>query len=1614
VCSFAYADDLLETLTGASSQIVQQDGKWYDFILKKSPQKSKQIPLTEKKEIKSTQEAQTPWTDSANGFEINFNNVSVIEVVRTLSKMTNLNFVFNEQDLNFNVTIVSSGPTSLANLISTFVQILRIHGLTLSAKGNTFVIHATGDVNSPAQFVMPNEKIPFETALITKAFNLTNMLPSKILPLVRPMLSSSALMEASDDTRHLIITDTPATIHTLSKLIEYLDSPTQAAEIGVYKVQNYYATSLAVLANKILAALPEKSDVLLIPQQTKETIIIVAAPYLVKKTLNLLNQLDQYSKDTPQNQKQINYENIFIYAPKFRSYEAVLAALNTINANLDEMSLSNSDLKEVISSSTWIEEISSFLFVGDPEHISKLQEILKEIDTSTAESYPSSVVIYTYDPQYITVEDLTVALQNVATNLKALKNTSLALIHMIETVHSIPKTESVMFIGEKIALLQLQEILKAIDIDIANVPVVKSPNFTFLVYELQYVTPQDLQVTLNEISSTLKKTEDPDQPLIDTIQSMRFIPQTNSVIFVGSKRALQNVETLLAKFDTLGQQEKVHQQFFIYKPIYRKPKDIIESLNEIISHLKNEEMINPQMLTMIEHVKLVQETGSLLFTGSPQTYTAIEALLKNVDTPPGESAISALGAANYLIYNISHAQEKNLMEALKSLAKKLESAPTQDSELIYALKHPQYIQQTHSLVFVGDEPTMQEISTIMTKLDVAKPGENPTQFLLYVPQYLEPSELMNDLHTMSGQLSNSGLNDQAVILTLDSANYSKKTGAIILTGTQESLDKVQNILKTIDVPDSSIGQHLFIYKPQSLSPQQLIKSLQVAVKQLNGTDDFQLYKSVKEAKIIAGSISFKGSESSIHHIQEMLKTLDTPIAASTQEQVLVYHPQYISVTQLQENLEKISDKLEDEPSSAALYAIIKNSYLEKKAHALVFHGTTQNLDQLKSLLQDLDQPITKQETVFVYTLQHVSIKEAKTYLNTLEDHLREATHPDTALLEVIESAKPIMQSNSLMFTGNAAALDRLKALLAKYDSADNAASPKATQSSFLMYKPKYIQGDELVDQLKKTAKELQASGLADPYLIKSLENVRYNKSSNSITITGNEQTIARTKEILALFDVPVSAKPTLSSGDYLVYHPIYVSGPSLEQWMRQSTINLEKSGLDDPNLIKSLQSMHYSEQTTTLTFSGDTQSLTKVKELILNYDNEAHAEHTPGESPAPKEGFSFLVYKLQYHQGNEIIDAMQTIAQDIRKFQTDQKTTEPNALLETIASIQWLKITNSLLMSGTTTNLEKIKGLVKKLDIPLQQVFLEVLIIRTSMTDVLNFGLRWGAAGNLLEKFSTAFGLFPTNGNFSNLNNFGNSVATAGKTVPGPSAVGFANGFDLGMIGDIIFHKGKSFLTLGALAAALQSDNQQADIQTHKIIGQDNQPAHIFSGINRPFDLSTFTQTPTASGGGSTTTATNEYRDVGFDLQITPIIGGDDVISLVIDQNFSESTAATLTDTTNTVVTKQITTTRARVPNNHFVAISGVLKDTRSRSKTGIPCLGGLPVVGALFSDTSRTNDKDNLIIFIRPQLVTQDQQMIDMTERQEDQFRESAGALELQYDIDDAVNMMVPIDELE
>lgn len=374
---------------------------------------------------------------------------------------------------------------------------------------------------------------------------------------------------------------------------------------------------------------------------------------------------------------------------------------------------------------------------------------------------------------------------------------------------------------------------------------------------------------------------------------------------------------------------------------------------------------------------------------------------------------------------------------------------------------------------------------------------------------------------------------------------------------------------------------------------------------------------------------------------------------------------------------------------------------------------------------------------------------------------------------------------------------------------------------------------------------------------------------------------------------------------------------------------------------------------------------------------------------------NFYVYKLRYHDGHEVTDALRDIGYNL------ERTGLANMdLVNTINSMQWIRANNSIVFSGTDTAIDKVLTLIEQIDTAPKQVYIEVLIIDTTLSNSLDFGVQWVALANEQNKLAFASGLLdsppsgaPTGslgiqqnplygGARSALHNPPPDAARGGTPGTGGD-IPLTTGFGFGIVGNIIRHHGKAFLTLGALVSALETESDTVVVLNPRIMSEDSKEANFFVGQNVPYQTTSTVVRDTGS-----VTQNIQYEDIGVQLRVTPIVTPGNVVTLQIDQSVSDVTQATVNVTNagvNTVLlapttTKLLTTTRVHVPDGAFLVMSGHVRDQMLYTRSGIPCLGTLPLIGPAFSKTNESRTKRNLIVFIRPHVITTSQEAINFS----------------------------------
>lgn len=363
----------------------------------------------------------------------------------------------------------------------------------------------------------------------------------------------------------------------------------------------------------------------------------------------------------------------------------------------------------------------------------------------------------------------------------------------------------------------------------------------------------------------------------------------------------------------------------------------------------------------------------------------------------------------------------------------------------------------------------------------------------------------------------------------------------------------------------------------------------------------------------------------------------------------------------------------------------------------------------------------------------------------------------------------------------------------------------------------------------------------------------------------------------------------------------------------------------------------------------------------------------------------FHVQKMRFRRASNVDQALRQIALSL----VDTESVNA-AFLATINSLQPIEETNALVMSGPPVEIDKIVELIEDIDRPLRQVFIDMLILEATVTESLQYGVNWGTrfgGGNTAgaQAFLAGASTLPSALNTAGIGANGISLV--------PDASGLTNvpGYTLGIIGQHIVHKGLGleFNTIGALVKAVHDRNRTNIILSPKIMTEDGVPAEIFVGINTQFRTQSL-----ANDNSNVITSNFEFRDIGTRLTVTPTIGPTDIITLQIDEESSRvlgQTAASnnlLSDqAAGPTTSKNTTKTRVHMPNGYFLIISGMIREQEDRTRSQVPCLGGAPLLGALFSQTTYNDDKSNIMIFIRPVIVDTEEEMINVTRHQQNVF---------------------------
>ena len=268
---------------------------------------------------------------------------------------------------------------------------------------------------------------------------------------------------------------------------------------------------------------------------------------------------------------------------------------------------------------------------------------------------------------------------------------------------------------------------------------------------------------------------------------------------------------------------------------------------------------------------------------------------------------------------------------------------------------------------------------------------------------------------------------------------------------------------------------------------------------------------------------------------------------------------------------------------------------------------------------------------------------------------------------------------------------------------------------------------------------------------------------------------------------------------------------------------------------------------------------------------------------------------------------------------------------------------NALIIRARGGEYAGLERFLKEVDVAPDQVLIEVTIAEVTLNDTLKFGVEWY------------------------FKNAGDQAFSLGRTLrPAASVPGFNFTY-----------------TIPDVEVALSALGSITDVQVvsaPKLLTLNNRPAFLQFGDQVPV----ITQTATGVRDANDPTIVNsvQFRDTGIVLRVTPRISKGGTVFVDVNQEVSSAVQTTTSGIDSPTIQQRRISSTVAVQDGDSIALGGMMRQSDTRSNSGVPLLRDVPVVGSLFSSTSNQGARTELLIFLRPRIVPNAAAAREMTEQ--------------------------------
>ncbi|MFS6536598.1 type II secretion system secretin GspD [Idiomarina loihiensis] len=462
--------------------------------------------------------------------------------------------------------------------------------------------------------------------------------------------------------------------------------------------------------------------------------------------------------------------------------------------------------------------------------------------------------------------------------------------------------------------------------------------------------------------------------------------------------------------------------------------------------------------------------------------------------------------------------------------------------------------------------------------------------------------------------------------------------------------------------------------------------------------------------------------------------------------------------------------------------------------------------------------------------------------------------------------------------------------------------------------------------------------------------------SNVIMMTGRSETVQRLVEIIERVDQAGDQDVDMISLEYA----------SASEIVRIAQSLYEKNNEGVPALL--IPKIVADDRSNSVIVSGEPRARSRVVKLIKQLDQDLKTEGNT------------RVFYLKYAKAPEVVEVLKDVSRSIQAEVEQQSSTGNNNQRRRSGGDETVSIsphepTNSVVITAQKDMLASLEKVIRDLDIRRAQVQVEAIIVEIMEGDNVDFGVQWISEdggmvqynnGNQVPIGSLAAGAYQAR------EREGSTVVTEGGRTENPDQPG-----DISLLANLLGSvNGMMFGTIqddwAAVVQAVTQDTRSNILATPSIVTVDNEEASFLVGQ----------EVPTISGSTTGDNNDNPFQtvdrtEIGIKLKVTPQINEGDAVQMTIEQEVSSLSGATAVDV---IINKRELKTTVMADDGETIVLGGLIDEDVQESVSKVPLLGDIPILGKLFSSTSTSKQKRNLMVFIRPTIVRDGKRMRELS----------------------------------